>query len=234
METRQRIARRRILSAAVIDDPAHAVPLATALLAGGLDVMEVTFRNTHAAECIRRIRADVPGMWVGAGTILSTAQLDEAMEAGACFGVSPGFNPNVAREAVARNFNFIPGVVTPGEMEQAMELGCPWVKFFPAAAAGGVDFLKSISAPYLHTDLRIIPLGGIDQANMSDYLALPIVSAIGGSWLSDRKLAASHDWSAITDITRKAVAAAMMPANGARRGQPINRNSSEIDVAPNS
>lgn len=208
MDTYQRISRRRILSAAVIDDPDHAVPLAKALLAGGLDVMEVTFRNSHAAECIRRIRTEVPDMWVGAGTLLTADQLDEAIAAGARFGVSPGFNPSVVREAVKRNFCFIPGVMTPGEMEQSLELGCPWVKFFPAAAAGGIGFLKSIAAPYAHTDLKFIPLGGIDQANMTDYLSLPIVTAVGGSWLSDRRLASIGNWSSITALTKAAVDAA--------------------------
>src|SRR5689334_5487924 len=136
-QIQSRLAARRVLSAANIHALEQAAPLAAALLAGGLDVMEVTFRFPHAAECVRRIRAEVPGMIVGAGTLLTPAQIDEARAAGAQFGVSPGFNPRVVRAAVERGFPFIPGVMTPGEMEQALELGCPWVKFFPAAAAGG-------------------------------------------------------------------------------------------------
>jgi 2-dehydro-3-deoxyphosphogluconate aldolase/(4S)-4-hydroxy-2-oxoglutarate aldolase len=203
-----RIARRRVLSAAIIDAPEHAVPLANALLAGGLDVMEVTFRNAHAAECVRRIRREVPDMCVGAGTLLNAAQIDEARAAGAQFGVSPGFNPRVVGAAIERGFCFIPGVITPGEMEQAVELGCPWVKFFPAAVAGGIEFLKAIAAPYGHTALRIIPLGGISEANMSEYLAMPIVAAVGGSWLTDRKLASAGLWHDITELTRRAMARA--------------------------
>jgi 2-dehydro-3-deoxyphosphogluconate aldolase/(4S)-4-hydroxy-2-oxoglutarate aldolase len=206
MNIQQRIASRRILSAAVIASPSHAVPLANALLAGGLDVMEVTFRNPHAAECIRRIRAEVPRMCVGAGTLLTLGQLDEARTAGAQFGVSPGFNPTVVRAAVDRNFLFIPGVLTPGEMEQSLELGCPWVKFFPAAAAGGVDFIKAVAAPYAHTSLRLIPLGGVTEQTLADYLALPLVVAVGGSWLTDRELAAAERWNDITELTRRALA----------------------------
>jgi 2-dehydro-3-deoxyphosphogluconate aldolase/(4S)-4-hydroxy-2-oxoglutarate aldolase len=199
------LSRARILSAAVIDDPAHAVPLARALLAGGIGIMEVTFRNAHAAECIRRIRSEVPAMTVGAGTLLTPGQVAEAIKAGAQFGVSPGFNPTVVRHAVAAGFPFAPGVLTPGEMEQSLELGCPVVKFFPAAAAGGPDFIKAIAAPYAHTALRLIPLGGIGEKNLADYLALPLVVAVGGSWLTDRKLAAAGNWEEITKLTKHAV-----------------------------
>lgn len=201
------LSRARILSAAVIDDPFHAVPLARALLDGGLGVMEVTFRNAHAAECIRRIRAEVPEMLVGAGTLLTPAQVDEARAAGAAFGVTPGFNPTVVRHAVTSGFTLAPGVLTPGEMEQSLELGCPTVKFFPAAAAAGPDFIKAVAAPYAHTALRIVPLGGIGEHNLATYLALPLVVAVGGSWLTDRKLAAAGQWAEVTALTRRAVAA---------------------------
>jgi len=199
------LSRAHILSAAVIDNPEHAVPLARALLAGGLNIMEVTFRNAHAAECIRRIRNEVPAMTVGAGTLLSAAQVDEARAAGAQFGVSPGFNPTVVRHAVAVHFPFAPGVFTPGEMEQSLELGCPIVKFFPAATGGGLDFIKSVAAPYAHTVLRLIPLGGIGEANLVEYLGLPLVIAVGGSWLTDRQLAAAGQWDEITKKTTRAV-----------------------------
>ena len=202
---------RHILSAAVIDDPHHAIPLAHALLAGGLDVMEVTFRNAHAAECVRLIRGEVPEMLVGAGTLLTPRQVDEAIEAGAQFGVSPGFNPSVIRAAGQCHFKFIPGVMTPGEMEQSMELGCPWVKYFPAVAAGGLEFLKSITGPYAHTPLRVIPLGGIGENNLAEFLTLPLVVAVGGSWLTDRKLAAQGAWNEITALTRRAMKSTVQP-----------------------
>jgi 2-dehydro-3-deoxyphosphogluconate aldolase/(4S)-4-hydroxy-2-oxoglutarate aldolase len=204
----QRITAHRVLSAAVIDSPDHAVPLAQALFDGGLDVMEIAFRNAHAAECIRRIRSAVPGMEVGAGTLLTPAQSEEACAAGATFGVSPGFNLTVVRAAVARHFPFIPGVATPGEMEQAFELGCTLVKLFPASAIGGPDYIRAIAGPYAHTPLRLIPLGGITEQNLVTYLNLPLVVAVGGSWLTDRKLAAAGRWEEITELTRRALALA--------------------------
>lgn len=205
MSALQLIAVRRVLSAAVIPAPDDAVRAAQALLAGGLDVMEVTFRSAHAAECVRRIRAEVPGMTVGAGTLLMPAQVDEARAAGAQFGVSPGFNPTVVRYAVEAGFPFVPGVLTPGEMEQALEHGCPVVKFFPAAAGGGPDFIKAVAAPYAHTALQLVPLGGIGERNLADYLALPLVAAVGGSWLTDRELMTAGRWDEITARTRRAV-----------------------------
>jgi 2-dehydro-3-deoxyphosphogluconate aldolase/(4S)-4-hydroxy-2-oxoglutarate aldolase len=210
MTIQERIAARKVFSASVIDSVEHAVPLAQALLAGGLDVMEVTFRNEHAAECIRRIRSEVPGMTVGAGTILTVGQMDQAMEAGAEFALSPGFNPNVACAAVERGFFFIPGVMTPGEMEQSLELGCPWVKLFPASMLG-LDFIRAIAAPYTHTELRLLPLGGVQEENMMEYLAEPMVVAVGGSWLTNRKLAAAGRWDEITEATRRTLAQLSAP-----------------------
>lgn len=206
------LAQRRVLSAAVIDSPEHAVPLAKALLAGGLDVMEVTFRNAHAAECVRRIRAEVPAMHIGAGTLLTSAHLDEARSAGAQFGVSPGFNPGVVRAAIDRGFTFVPGVMTPGEMEQAMALGCSVAKLFPASVAGGVEMIKALAGPYAHTSLRLVPLGGVSEATMADFLAQPLVIAVGGSWLTDRKLAAAGKWDDITALTARALKIAASPA----------------------
>ena len=199
------LAQHRLMAAAVIDDPAQAVPLARALLDGGLGVMEVTFRNPHAAACIERIRHEVPGMIVGAGTLLTGRQIDEARRAGATFGVSPGFNASVVRHAVRDDFPFVPGTLTPGEMERSLELGCPLVKFFPATAAGGPEFIRALAAPYAHTALKLIPLGGIGEANLASYLALPLVLAVGGSWLTDRALVSAGRWDEITTRTRAAL-----------------------------
>jgi 2-dehydro-3-deoxyphosphogluconate aldolase/(4S)-4-hydroxy-2-oxoglutarate aldolase len=199
------IEKNRILPATVVPAAKHAIPLAEALLAGGLDIMEVTLRNEYAPESIRLICADVPDMVCGAGTIISIKDLDTAMEAGASFGLSPGFNPTVVREAVKRNFPFIPGVQTAGEMEQSLELGCPWVKFFPAEAAGGVNFLKAVAAPYGHTDLKVIPLGGIGPGNLADYLALDIVPAIGGSWLGSTAILSGGDYRQVTRLAEEAI-----------------------------
>lgn len=207
------LTRSRLLPAAVIDDPAHAVPLARALLAGGIRLMEVAFRNAHAADCLRRIRGEVPEMLVGAGTLLTPSQVDAARQAGAAFGVTPGFNPRVARHAVATGFALAPGVLTPGEIEQALELGCPTVKLFPADAAGGPGFIQAIAAPYAHTPLRLVPLGGVGEHNLVSYLRAPLVVAVGGSWLTDRRLAAAGRWGEITAVARRAVVLAAPPGS---------------------
>lgn len=203
-----RIAANRVLPAAIVPSANQAVPLARALQAGGLTVMEITFRNEEAPEAVRRIRAEVPGVQCGAGTLLSVRDLEVAINAGAQFGLSPGFNPTVARAAVERAFPFIPGVQTAGEMEQAMTLGCTWVKFFPAEAAGGVPFLKALAAPYQHTPLRVIPLGGIGPHNMASYLALSIVPAVGGSWLANAQLLNAGNYGEVTRLAEEATATA--------------------------
>jgi 2-dehydro-3-deoxyphosphogluconate aldolase/(4S)-4-hydroxy-2-oxoglutarate aldolase len=203
-----RIYARRILLAAVIPTADAAGPVARAALEGGLNVMEVSFRNPDAAECMRRIRAEVPDMQVGAGTILTPAQVREAVAAGAQIAVSPGFNPTIVKAARDAGLPFIPGVATPGEMEQALELGCSTVKFFPAEPLGGPRFLLAVAAPYAHTALRIIPLGGVGQKNMADYLAVPLVVAVGGSWIAGRELIHRKDWFGITTLAREALALA--------------------------
>ena len=199
------VIKARILPAVVISDSSGAVPLARAILAGGLNVLEVTFRHADAPRCIEKIRKEIPEMYVGAGTLLSESQVQQAIDAGAQFGVTPGFNPGTVRAARVRQFPIIPGVLTPGEMEQAMELQCSIVKFFPAEAAGGVRYLQAIAAPYAHTKLRFIPLGGISPENMNQYLALPMVAAIGGSWLTGGKVTGSHDFGRVTELVRQAV-----------------------------
>lgn len=204
----ERIAHNKILPATVVPNAEQAVPLARALLAGGLDVMEVTLRNPDAPESIRRICSEVPEMQCGAGTVLSIQDLDTVIASGATFGLSPGFNPTVVNAAVERNFPFIPGVQTAGEMEQSLMLGCPWVKFFPAEAAGGVKVLQALSAPYGHTDLRVLPLGGVSPENLVSYLELDIVPAVGGSWLGNARLLESGGYERITDIAKEALAIA--------------------------
>jgi 2-dehydro-3-deoxyphosphogluconate aldolase/(4S)-4-hydroxy-2-oxoglutarate aldolase len=200
-----RINTRRILLTAVIPTAAAAESVARAVLAGGLDVMEVAFRNSDAAECIRRIKAEVPGMQIGAGTILTPTQVRDAAAAGAEFAVSPGFNPTVVRAALESGMTFIPGVATPGEMERALELGCPTVKFFPAEALGGPRFLRALAGPYGHTPLRVIPIGGIGPQNLVRYLAVPLVAAVGGSWITPRDLINARDWDGITQLAREAI-----------------------------
>ncbi|HCU08187.1 MAG TPA: 2-dehydro-3-deoxyphosphogluconate aldolase [Clostridiales bacterium] len=187
-----------------IDDPEQAVPLAKALEAGGLPLAEVTFRTSAAAQAIRNITAGCPEILVGAGTVTTTDQVDAAMDAGAAFLVSPGFNPRIVRYCIEKNIPIFPGTCTPGEMEQAMELGLETVKFFPAEAAGGTAFLKAVGGPY--PQLRFIPTGGINPENIAAYLKIKSVVACGGSWMVPADRIAAKDFETITRLTAGAVA----------------------------
>ena len=203
-----RIFEKRVIPVVVIDQAENAEPLAEALQKGGLDIVEVTFRTPAAEESIRRIRRAFPAMLVGAGTILDTEQVKRAIDAGAQFGVAPGFNATVVNASRQASLPFVPGVMTPSDVEAALALGCKLQKFFPAETAGGLNMLKALSGPYVHTGVKFIPLGGISVATAPGYLALPIVAAIGGSWIADRQLIAEHKWSTITSLAAEAVAIA--------------------------
>jgi 2-dehydro-3-deoxyphosphogluconate aldolase/(4S)-4-hydroxy-2-oxoglutarate aldolase len=199
------ILKQRLICVAVIDQPDDAVPLAGALLAGGLKVMEVTFRTSTAAESIKRIRQGLPEMCIGAGTLLTAEQVQRAVDAGAQFGVSPGLNELVLATASKNKIPFFPGVMTPTEVGWALDLGWKHLKFFPAGAAGGVAMLKALAGPFAHTGVQFVPTGGINAANLPDYLALPQVAAIGGSWMAERKLVTEKAWSKITALTAEAM-----------------------------
>jgi 2-dehydro-3-deoxyphosphogluconate aldolase/(4S)-4-hydroxy-2-oxoglutarate aldolase len=203
-----RILQKRIVPVAVIDKVADALPLAEALLVADLDVIEVTFRTEAAASSIRDIVKKFPEMLVGAGTLLEPKQVQQAVDAGAKFGVSPGLNTAVVKKANELRLPFVPGVMTPSDVECALSLGCKMLKFFPADAAGGVKMLKALAGPYAHTGVKFIPLGGINATTMKEYLELPIVAAVGGSWMVERKLIAAKDWAAITLLTKEALALA--------------------------
>ena len=200
----QRIFDKRVVPVAVIDRAEDAVPLAEALIAGGVDILEVTFRTPAAEPSIRHVHQACPTMLVGAGTILDVDQLQRAIDAGAQFGVAPGLNEAVVLKSLALKLPFVPGVMTPSEVERGLALGCKLQKFFPAEAAGGVKMLQALAGPYGHTGVKFIPLRGINAANARDYLALPMVAAIGGSWMVDRKLIAEKNWSAIRRLTAEA------------------------------
>ena len=199
------ILKQRLLCIAVVDDPEAAVPLAEALLAGGLRTMEIPFRTSTAAESIKRIRQGLPGMCIGAGTLLTAEQVQRAVDAGAQFGVSPGLNELVLATASKNKIPFFPGVMTPTEVDRALNLGWKHLKFFPAGAAGGVAMLKALAGPFAHTGVKFVPTGGINAANLPDYLALPQVAAIGGSWMAERKLVAEKQWAKITALTAEAM-----------------------------
>jgi len=204
----ERILAKRIVPVVVLDQAESAEPLAEALLAGGLDIMEITFRTAAAEESIRRIAARFPEILLGAGTLLDDAQVQRAKDAGAVFGLAPGLNPRTVAKAAEVGLRFAPGVMTPGEVEQALALGCQLLKFFPAEAAGGTAMLKSLAGPYGHTGVKFIPTGGITSDNLQNYLKLPVVAAIGGSWMVDKQLVNEGRWEEITRLTREALATA--------------------------
>jgi 2-dehydro-3-deoxyphosphogluconate aldolase/(4S)-4-hydroxy-2-oxoglutarate aldolase len=199
--------KQRLICVAVIDRPDDAAPLAEALLAGDLNCIEVTFRTAAAAECIARIRKQVPHIIVGAGTLLSPDNLKRAVDVGAQFGVSPGLSEAVSRAAHDNKLPLFPGVVTPTEIMRAMELGWDRLKFYPAETSGGVDALKTMGGPFSHTGVKFVPSGGITEALLPNYLAVPMVAAVGGSWMAERKLIAEKQWSMITAITARAMQA---------------------------
>ncbi|MCL2556981.1 MAG: bifunctional 4-hydroxy-2-oxoglutarate aldolase/2-dehydro-3-deoxy-phosphogluconate aldolase [Treponema sp.] len=190
-----------------IDDAQKAVPLARALIAGGIPCAEVTFRTAQGPQAIRRISDEAPEALVGAGTVLTIAQADEAIEAGARFVVSPGLNPKVVERCAERGIPVIPGCATPSEMEWAIGLGLEAVKFFPAEQAGGLEFLKAVSAAY--PQLKFMPTGGINANNIARYLAFDKVIACGGSWMVAPDLIESDDFEKITKLSREAVQAAL-------------------------
>ena len=193
-----------VISVLIIEHVEHAVPLAKALLAGGVGAMELTLRTDAAVDGLRQIREHVPEMLAGIGTVLRIDQVDEIVSAGAQFAVSPGLNPAVVRRAQEVGLPFAPGVMTPTDIEQAVELGCRELKFFPAVPSGGLAMLNSIRAPYAHLGIRFVPLGGVNAENMGDWLGNPGVLAVGGSWLTPKDAVAAGDWE---EVTRRAAAA---------------------------
>jgi 2-dehydro-3-deoxyphosphogluconate aldolase/(4S)-4-hydroxy-2-oxoglutarate aldolase len=201
----ERILSKHIVPVIVLDSVEFAEPLAEALLAGGLDIMEITFRTAAAEAAIERIATRYPEILLGAGTLLGKDQIKRAKNAGAVFGLAPGFNPGVVSAAQEIGLEFSPGVMTPSEVEGALTLGCKLLKFFPAEAAGGVSMLKSLAGPYAHTGVRFIPTGGVSSANLSAYLKLSVVAAIGGSWMVDKRLMSEGKWKEITRLTKESL-----------------------------
>ena len=174
----------KIIPVLVLNDLEEGLKICEALYTNGLPAAEITFRTAAAESVIREAVKRFPEMYIGAGTVLNTSDLKRAMDAGAKFAVAPGFNPAVVSEARKLDFAFIPGVCTPSEIEQAMMLGCKTLKFFPAEAAGGVNMLKSLIAPYRHLGIRFMPTGGVKPENVETYLEIPEVAAVGGTWLN--------------------------------------------------
>lgn len=192
-----------IVPVVALDDAADALPLGAALKKGGVSAIEVTFRTAAAADAIRLLTREMPELLVGAGTVITKEQADAAIEAGAKFIVSPGFQPELVSYVLSKGVPMCPGTATPGEMEQAMALGLSAVKFFPAEQNGGAPMLKALSAPY--RDLLFMPTGGVKLENLRTYLALDQVFACGGTWLATKDDIKAKAFDQITARTREAV-----------------------------
>lgn len=203
MDILQKIEALGIVPVVKINRAEQAVPLCKALCAGGLPVAEITFRTECAAQAIQAARAALPDMLLGAGTVLTTGQVQSAMEAGAQFIVTPGFNPEVVDFCLEKGIAVFPGCPTTSDMEQAIARGLKVVKFFPAEAMGGIKVIKAVAAPY--GSMRFMPTGGVNEKNLLDYLSFDKVIACGGSWMVDKQAIADKNFAKITEITRSAV-----------------------------
>ena len=203
MEFLQKLSLAGLVPVIAIDDANDAVPLCKALSDGGLPVAEITFRTAAAEEAIRKVREALPDVLLCAGTVLTTDQVDRAVNAGAAAIVSPGLNPEVVRYCLSKGIPVCPGTANPSDLEVALSLGLKAVKVFPAEAIGGIKLIKSMAAPY--GDLKFMPTGGINENNMLDYLAFDKILCCGGSWMVPKDAIAAKDWAKITALTRSAV-----------------------------
>lgn len=199
----ERVFNTGIVPVVVLNNVEDAVPLANALLKGGIDFMEITFRTECAAECISKISKEVPEVVVGAGTVLNVEQAKLAVENGAKFIVSPGLDEETVTWAIGNNIPVIPGCVTPTEIMKAISLGLKVVKFFPADVYGGIKAIKALSAPF--GQIKFLPTGGVSEANLKDFIENKSVAAIGGSWVCKKDDIANHDWDKITSLSENAV-----------------------------
>jgi 2-dehydro-3-deoxyphosphogluconate aldolase/(4S)-4-hydroxy-2-oxoglutarate aldolase len=203
-EIAQRIRASGVVAVLILRDVEHAVPLGRALVEGGITAVELTLRTPAALQALSRMKKEVPQLLMGAGTVLSPADLRAVREAGADFAVSPGVNVRVLEEAAQGGFSFAPGVATPSDIELSLERGCRLVKFFPAEPLGGLPYLKAISAPFDHLGVEYIPLGGMTEQSMVPYLERRSTAAIGGSWIATPELIAAQQWEKITALARQA------------------------------
>jgi len=194
-----------IVPVIAIERVEHALPLADALMDGGIPVVEITFRTAAAAEVLRLLCSERPNLLVGAGTVLSRENAEAAFKVGARFGVAPGINPKTLELASKLSMPFVPGIATPSEIELALTFGCRLLKFFPAELLGGVEMLKAFLGPYGHTGVRFIPTGGVSPANLESYLSCKAVAAVGGTWLAKKEDLEEGRWDEIRTRCRAAV-----------------------------
>ncbi|MBR4749245.1 MAG: bifunctional 4-hydroxy-2-oxoglutarate aldolase/2-dehydro-3-deoxy-phosphogluconate aldolase [Abditibacteriota bacterium] len=203
MTITEQLTQTGIIPVIKLADPEDAVPLGEALLAGGVNTAEITFRAAGADKAIRLMSERWPEILVGAGTVLKTDQVSMAADAGARFIVSPGFNPKTAHAAIIRDLPVYPGVCTPTEIEAAMEYGLDTLKFFPAGAFGGVKTLKALSGPY--SMVKFIPTGGVSPDNLAEYISCPATACVGGTYIATAELIKNKDWQRITELCRISV-----------------------------
>nr|WHW29822.1 putative bifunctional 4-hydroxy-2-oxoglutarate aldolase/2-dehydro-3-deoxy-phosphogluconate aldolase [uncultured bacterium] len=202
--SREILALAPVVPVITIYDIKHALPLAKALVDGGIPVLEVTLRTPQGLEAIRIMKAEVEGAVVGAGTVLNEKDLDDAIEAGSEFVITPGLTDNLLRAGMQSGVSFMPGIATISDMMRCIDAGLDTVKFFPAEASGGAKTLKAFSGPF--PNMRFCPTGGIGLNNIAEYLALKSVLSVGGSWIAADNLIAAEDWAAITKLAKEASA----------------------------
>ncbi|GAB1857820.1 bifunctional 4-hydroxy-2-oxoglutarate aldolase/2-dehydro-3-deoxy-phosphogluconate aldolase [Flavobacteriaceae bacterium MHTCC 0001] len=194
----QKIDDTGIIAVLVIDHVKHAIPLAEALLKGGVDSIELTLRTPAAIDAAKAIKKQLPETNLGFGTLITQDQVKAVVNVGADFAVSPGCNPKIIQEAYKLGLPFAPGIMTPSDIEIAVENGCRILKYFPAETSGGMPHLESMVAPYKYLGLKFIPLGGCNMNNAETYLSSPLITAIGGSWVAKRPLILEENWAQIT------------------------------------
>ena len=197
-ELLDKITKSKIVAGFSVQNLDDAIPIAKSLMEGGINIIELTLRTKNSLKAVEMIAKSVQDMVIGVGTILTTDQLLQVKDNGAHFGVSPGLNKRVLQYAEEIDFSFAPGIATPSDLDCAIDMGYRFVKFFPAEGMGGVNYLKSISAPFNHLDVKYFPLGGINSNNMKEYLNIDNVIAIGGSWIVKDQLILNKQWKEIT------------------------------------
>ncbi|MCX7046746.1 MAG: bifunctional 4-hydroxy-2-oxoglutarate aldolase/2-dehydro-3-deoxy-phosphogluconate aldolase [Candidatus Sumerlaeota bacterium] len=200
-----KIRQSRILPVIALDNVEDAIPLCNALRRGGLLAAEITFRTKAAREAIRVVSAEFPDFLVGAGTVTRIEEVEAAKQAGAQFAVAPGCNPKILAHARKVGLPFFPGVMTPSDIEAALDEECVLLKFFPAGEAGGAKMIQALNAPYQHRGINFIPTGGVTADNMMEYFALKCVAAVGGTWMVKKDLITAKNWDAITTLTKTAM-----------------------------
>lgn len=205
-EVFDRVRAAGVVAVLTVESADDAVAVAEALLAGGVRAVELTLRTPAALDALSAVRRRVPDMLVGAGTVLTPGQVRQVRDAGAAFGVSPGLSPRVLDEAARVGLPFGPGVCTPSDIERALEYDRRFLKFFPAEPSGGLAYLRVIAAPYAHLGIRYLPLGGVTETNLADYLTEPLIGAVGGTWLAPPAAIRAGDCAGITATAGRAAA----------------------------